>query len=64
MNEAIRVCTDETEKESLFSLQNDLNELINLTNTSLETVTNEKKPNSEGTKDPIDEEYALFMVIT
>lgn len=70
IKEALKVAAD-TEKESLFSLESDLQQLIELTKESIEATLSkephvekhtEKKPAVQDTNSELDDEYALFMV--
>lgn len=64
VNEALGNVTDVTERESLVTLQSDLEQLIELTQENLDSL----EPSSTCTEVPkevpkeLDDEYALFMV--
>ncbi|CAG9110754.1 unnamed protein product, partial [Plutella xylostella] len=69
IKEALKVAAD-TEKESLFSLESDLQQLIELTKESIEATLSkephvekhtDKKPAVQDTNSELDDEYALFM---
>lgn len=67
VNLALESVNESSEKESLLALQNDLMQLIQLTQESLVALSN--KTNDETTETPqqpnkteMDDEYALFMV--
>lgn len=61
VSQALSVCTEEDEKTSLLSLQTDLNQLINLTSESLNTINEERKNENVEKQPELDDEYALFM---
>lgn len=65
VSEALKTAKDE-ERESLLALQSELQELIQLTEESLDTVsTTGASSKVEGLKEEqneLDDEYALFMV--
>lgn len=58
------------ERENLLSLKSDIEELISLTNESLQSLEGnnaenedeDKNEDSDNTEDPLDKEYALFKV--
>lgn len=61
----------ETDRDNLLSLQSDIQELINLTKESLQSVemanvgnTSKLEDSSNEDEDPLAKEYALFKVIT
>lgn len=63
VNQALESVSNETERESLVTLQSDLKQLIHLTQENLDSIktTNgsDKEPEEPKT---IDDEYARFMV--
>lgn len=68
VSEALKTAKDE-ERESLLALQSELQELIQLTEESLDTVSTTEAAGAssevEGLKEEqneLDDEYALFMV--
>lgn len=70
MQIALSVTPKGPDKDNLLSLQQDIQELINLTKENLESLENgenDKDEDSENldnqNEDPMDREYALFKVI-
>ncbi|KAJ0181135.1 hypothetical protein K1T71_003220 [Dendrolimus kikuchii] len=67
VNQALNTTTDVKERESLLTLQNDLEELIQLTQESLNAILSKPEMKSTASdkpgasKDDLDDEYALFM---
>lgn len=66
VNLTLETVTESTERESLLTLQSDLQQLIQLTRENLEALvpkdTQLAKTLSTEPKDELDDEYALFMV--
>lgn len=66
VNTTLESVTDDAEKESILTLQSDLQQLIQLTKENLDAMTkasqNVDSEPSES-KNELDDEYALFMVI-
>lgn len=62
--QALESVSDETERESLVTLQSDLEQLIQLTQENLDSIKTSKESTEVPTEAPkeIDDEYALFMV--
>lgn len=64
VNQALENVTDETGRESLVTLQSDLEQLIQLTQENLDSIESSSvctEVPKEATKE-LDDEYALFMV--
>ncbi|KAM3966472.1 zinc finger CCCH-type with G patch domain-containing protein-like [Aphomia sociella] len=65
VNEALKTVQDDTERESLVALQSELQQLIQLTQESLDTIlpknSNAAETNQNNEKNDLDDEYALFM---
>lgn len=66
VNSTLGTVDDDTERESLLSLQSDLQQLIQLTKENLEALVSKDSKQVEiqtnESKGELDEEYALFMV--
>lgn len=62
--QALESVSDEIERESLVTLQSDLEQLIQLTQENLDSIKTSKESTEVPTEAPkeIDDEYALFMV--
>lgn len=66
VNLTLETVNESTERESLLTLQSDLQQLIQLTRENLEALvpkdTKLNEAQSSEPKDELDDEYALFMV--
>lgn len=66
VNQALESVSEESERESLLALQNDLTQLIQLTQESLDALADKSKDSAtvppQQEKTELDDEYALFMV--
>lgn len=67
MNNALAVTRDDIERESLLTLQSEMQQLIQLTKESLDAKQNDLnitnlQNNESSQTSQLDEEYALFMV--
>lgn len=64
VNRTLETVDDDNERESILSLQSDLQQLIQLTKENLDALLPKESTSSDTqNKDELDDEYALFQVM-